>query len=240
LSEIDAARRVGEFLDNARWVKSAQVDGEGVKDFLHQMTRKVAGGHYSKLAAMLGSTKTNMHGWFHGRVVPSFPAVVRMAQAFDCLISDVLLNNDIVPRYKPQLAKEALQLHAPRCRSGKVNWTDVQNKIAQVESQELTLTEVAKAAGVDQKYIRRRFLDKAKEIVQASRNRKQRDTAHRATARVDAYCRAHHEVLARGESPTRRRVLAHLESSGIRLSWSDMHEAYWRAREVGIPEKAEI
>jgi len=240
VTEIDAARRVAEFLDHARFVKGAQADGEGVKDFLRQMTRKVADGYYSKLAKMLGSTKNNMHGWIHGRVVPSFPAIVRMAQAFDCLISDVLLNGDIVPRYRPQLATETLKLHAPRRRNGKVNWTDVENKIADVENQELTLTEVAEIAGVDPKYIRRRFSEKAHEIVQASRNRRRRETAQRATARLDAYCQAHHEVLARGESPSRRRVLAHLGSNSVRLGWRDMHQAYWQARQDKSPGKTEI
>lgn len=98
---------------------------------------------------------------------------------------------DMVKRYKPQLTRVPLQLHS--------------------------LMEVAEAAGVNQKYIRRRFPDKAREVAQASRSRKRQDSAYRAKDRMEAYCRAHHEVLARGESPTRRRVLAHLEISGVRL-----------------------
>ncbi|MGO4332742.1 hypothetical protein AB4Z48_05740 [Cupriavidus sp. 2TAF22] len=62
-----------------------------------------------------------MHGWIHGHVVPSLPAIVRMAQAFGGPIPDVLLSNEIFPRYQTRFSKTLLGLHAPRRRSGKVN-----------------------------------------------------------------------------------------------------------------------
>lgn len=216
--EVDIATRVGEFLDHSRLLDSSIAGAAGVASFLHHVRDVVAGGEAKTLADMLGTTKTNVHGWMLGTVMPSFPAIVRMAQIFDCPVSDVLQGNQIVPRLR-QASAARLTLRATARTNRDVDKDEVRNRLEEISKGEErpTLSVAAASVGVSVKYIQRNFPDLHVRIVSRSTEQRRLETAHRRSRKEARIVGAREELANEGIYPSRRRIEARLKADGIRL-----------------------
>jgi len=218
--DIDAARRVAELLDAALYFETLRPKAGGVAQFLNHAVATVASGVSAHFAAAVGVSKSSMHGWQNGRVVPSFPVVVRVAQYCDVPIADVLLGNRSVMAPNEEFSLERTLLISRTLRSSPPSYDAVSTKLDDLiaRGEAVHVSETAKAVGVSDKFLRKRFPEAVQRIVRDGRRQKKSAAEARQLARRHAYLKMHKELVRAGKSGSRREVVRGLTAAGVRMS----------------------
>jgi len=222
--DVDAARRVAELLDVAQFFEEILPEPGGVAQFLRHAIATLAQGVSAHLASALGVTKSSMHGWQNGHVVPSFPVVLRIAQYCNVGISDVLLGNELVMSPNEQFAMTRTAV-VSRAKRGPIPCRETVSERLQdliTRGEAIHVNETARILGVSDKFLRERFPDAVETIVQNGRHLRRTAVEARAAARTHAYLRKRRELVAAGSRGSRREVVSGLRDDGIRMSF---HEA---------------
>jgi transcriptional regulator with XRE-family HTH domain len=186
------------FLGNSR-PKSTK----NVADFLRTALSTWPAWTLPKVADQIGLNKSYLSHWKNGVHLPSFGAVVLLAEAFNCSLESVLTGDATG-------AQEPIQIEptqkTPRGKT--VNAKDIilQMKACPETAPPLSLTELGKRLGIDSSTIRKRFPVLAKTIV-AKRNRIRKELSVRIhLERAKAYQAAANHLAMKGLRPTQRRI----------------------------------
>jgi len=222
--DTDAARRVAELLDAALYFSDLKPNHGGVAQFLNHAIATLANGVSAHFAAAVGVSKSSMHGWQNGRVVPSFPVILRIAQYCDVGIADVLLGNKRVMTPIEEFSVGRAPLISRATRSSPPCYVAVSKELEELmaRGEAIYVSETAKAVGVSDKFLRRRFPEAVQRIVQNGRHVQKSAAEARRVARRHAYFRKHEELVRAGKRGSRREVLRELKADGLRMG---RHEA---------------
>jgi len=217
--DTDAARRVAELLDAAFYFQALKPCPGGVTQFLNHAVSSLANGVSAHLAAAIGVSKSSMHGWQNGKVVPSFPVIVRVAQYCDVAIADVLLGNARVMTPNQEFLMERTLLTSRTTRCSPPSYDAVSTKLVELmaRGEAIHVSETAKAVGVSDKFLRKHYPEAVQRIVRDGRRQKKSAAEARQLARRHAYLKKHKELVRAGKSGSRREVLLELTAAGVRM-----------------------
>ena len=129
-----------------------------LSDFLKETVQTLLKGNASKLASILGVTKSSLSGWMSGKHRPEFARILQISELHGCAIEDVLCGRSEKAQLASLLQKEKSAGKPSRRNRGAINWKQVVAALKSelIEGTPLTLTEVATKVGVDPDTLRNR------------------------------------------------------------------------------------
>ena len=180
-----------------------------LSDFLKETVQTLLKGNASKLASILGVTKSSLSGWMSGKHRPEFARILQISELHGCAIEDVLCGRSEKAQLASLLQKEKSAGKPSRRNRGAINWKQVVAALKSelIEGTPLTLTEVATKVGVDPDTLRNREPELCSAIserwlsLRKSATRR-RDLAYAGQVRMEAM-----RLANQGHRPSWQRLL---------------------------------
>lgn len=208
--EIARARLIAELLGDMERLKGKTDDGSvGVSMFLRSAVEHFSGGNAALFGRLLGIKKNTLHGWLHGKFVPTFPQMVEIAFSCRCSIADVMLGKQ--PAFKePELVITHERPHKSlRKRTTRKLGKDLVKRQLQALAQGNPPISVAMAAakiGVNRRTLFKNFGDIAKRINRRFQEYRHSEKARKLADRCDLYRQSAKRLMQGGIVPTPNRV----------------------------------
>ncbi len=217
--EVDAARRVAEFLDAALYFSELQPQKGGVAQFLNHAIATLASGASAHFATAVGASKSSMHGWQNGGVVPSFPVLLRLAQYCDVGIADILLGNRSVMTPIQAFRMERKPTISRTTGTRPPSHAEVSKKLEELVAagEADCVSRTASTIGVSDKFLRKQFPEVVQKIADTGRSLRSSAAEARRARRRNAFLQEHRRLTLTGARPSRRAVLRKLREDGIRI-----------------------
>lgn len=226
--DVDAAQRVAEFLDVARYFSELKPQKGGIAQFLNHAVATLAGGASAHFAAAVGASKSSMHGWQNGAVVPSFPIILRLAQYCDVGVADVLLGNQRVMTPIKEFRMERTPVTSRATGTPLPSSAEVSKELEALLAGggAACVSRAANALGVSDKFLRNRFPDAVRKIADTGRRLRRSAAEARRAGRRDAFLEGHRQLVLSGARASRRAVLRKLQEDGIRLGRNEASQLH--------------
>lgn len=180
-----------------------------LSDFLKGTVRTLLEGNSTKLASILGVTKSSLSGWMSGKHRPEFARILQIAELHGCSLEDVLCGRSEKARLTTLLQKDQSAGKPSRRNRGAIKWKQV---VAALKSEltdntPLALTEVATRVGVDPDTLRNREPELCSAISERWHSwrkswNSQRNIAYAEQVRMDAM-----RLANQGHRPSWQRLL---------------------------------
>ncbi len=168
--EIKRARLVAKLLDDMERLKGNKDNANAkISLFLKDAVRHFAGGNAALFGRVLGIKKNTLHGWMHGKFVPTFPQLVDIAFLCRCSIADVMLGQrNKFKEPETVYTNNRLQKSSRKGQIQKLNKELLRYQLELLHAEELPLSVAAVAAkiGINRRTLFKHFGDITKKITQ--------------------------------------------------------------------------
>lgn len=150
-----------------------EVDADKVHALLEALVEHMAHGRITTLAQEIGLSKSGVWHWFHKGGLPTLPSWLAISQRGDITLDRLFvgdLENWIVPKAHPQLSFPLEQSPRKGIRSRFLNWPVIRAELRQIldAPEAISLAEVSKQLGIDQKQLYQNANELSRAIVSRS------------------------------------------------------------------------
>lgn len=209
---MQSARLVAELLDDIHQHPDAFANKNPPSEFLQHAKSTLFEGQNKRLANHLGISNAEVSVWCSGKIYPSLPRLLLIANCCGCCVSDILLGNKVILR-KVDPASVARPLIV-RQRWGAATKTSERllaelGRIFESGSAQ-NLRQAARLLDVDEKFLRKLAPDIAARLVKRGRETMRREKIQREEARFDAFRQSFQELLLENIYPTAQKVIARM------------------------------
>lgn len=229
--QAQSARLVAELLADVHQHPDAFANCAPPSKFLMHAANTLFEGRIGRLAKHIGIADAQVYNWCFGDRHPSFPHLVRLAQCFDCGISDVLLGNRVVlkkihrsPDARPLVAKHLFGA----AKTAEQLLAELHT--AYESGSAFNLTRAAVLLGVTERFLHRLAPDISASLVQRGREVRHRKKYQREEGLFSVYFEAFQELCLADRYPGMRKVSERVyQRIGSNLDWSQVCRFHSRA-----------
>jgi hypothetical protein len=215
---VTRVQLVANLLGDVKRLKHNTGATVGISGFLKGAVEHFTEGNAAYFGRLLGIRKNTLHGWMHGKCIPTFPQLIEIAVACQCSIADIMLGH-------PGTFKEPYLINphsAPRksCRTRRPQKLDkelLKSQLKMLAAAEPPISAATAAAkiGVSRRTLSRNFGNIARKITQRFRAHKHSESIYKFADRCDLYRQSAKKLLQQGIRPTRRLVGLDIKGKGI-------------------------
>ncbi len=199
--------------------------------FLMHATDSLFNGNRAALAHHLGLSKSQVHGWVRDGIVPSLAGLARIAYAFECTMTDVILGRKVsltlrrgYNSSRGLFALARISGHkTPRCELLASLLTFMKR------NPDACAQDAARHLKLAPKFLRENFPEQNKALVIAGRLYRQRIAQERRDAKDEAYGKSYRALSGSGTYPSRRKVAKRLKLLKVPLTFADEKRAKKKA-----------
>ncbi|MEX3929154.1 TniQ family protein [Paraburkholderia sp. BR10936] len=237
--QVQKARLIADLLDEIHEDPEAFANGAPICEFLQHAAITLFDGKISKLFSYLRCGKL-FYRWKHGVTKPSLPLVARIASAFDCNISDILLGRKVPLKRIVDLSFDFKRLNCRRhfriVESSEALLTDLRN----LESSGMAknLNQTCRLLDVNKDRLRKLAPDIVARIVKIGREDRHRQKFEREEANFNNYWQCYQELRSQHVQPTRDRVSSLVsQRTGRKFNRSETSKFQTRASRLSAAVK---
>lgn len=232
--EVKRSRLVAELLGDMVRIKEQTSSAKScISTFFRDAAFRFAGGNAALLGRMLGVRKNTLHGWLHGRFVPTFPELVEITVLCGCSIADVIFEKLTTSNNSVLTERTVPQRRSFRKNIAKLDRELTRRNLEELATEDppISVSTAAQRIGVD----RRTLFSHFGGIAQKMTGRVQELKAYEKTVRFEKKCNLYHQsavrLIEQGIRPTQRSIA--LNFNGISIVGSKERKACDRiCREV--------
>lgn len=218
-TEVKRARLVADLLGDVESLsRKSDRATVGISDFLKGAVEHFAGGNAALFGKMLGIKKNTLHGWLHGRFVPTFPQLVDIASLCRCSMADAMLGKKTTFD-KPGLINiyPGPQKSSRKRGTAKIDAEKIKHQLKMLarETPPISVATAAEKIGLNRRTLFKNFGDIAKKINQRFQSHRHSEKIRRFQNKCDLYRRSAEKLMRQGVRPSQRSVALDIKGIGI-------------------------